>query len=163
MKGLVFISNLQRAIATRQVARAEQTLVSRGLSPEIEIREYPSAGVGTGTHLRAAFESGSGSYTSLGERGVPSERVASLSVECLCDYIASGAAVDRFMADQLILPLSFASGESFYTCEKVTKHLLTNAQVVEMFALATVTVDGEAGQPGQVRIIPAQTADGCSH
>ena len=159
VRGRVFISNLPRTIAARQLAAAERTLLSRGLSPEIEIRDYPSQGTGTGTHLRASFENGSGSYTSLGERGVPAERVASFSAECLCNYIDSGAAVDRFIADQLILPLSFASGESFFTCEEVTQHLLTNSQVVEMFAPVKVKVDGEIGQPGQVQITPRTTAD----
>ncbi len=157
--GQVFISNLNRTIAARQVAQAEQMLISHGLSPEIEIREYPSPGPGTGTHLHAAFESGSGSYTSLGERGVPAEQVAALSAQSLRHYMDSGAAVDRFIVDQLILPLSFAAGESFFTCEQVTQHLLTNAQVVERFVPVTVEVEGEVGHPGQVRITPGNTAD----
>lgn len=152
--GRVFFSNLKRSIAARQLARARQMLLSHGLSPEIEIREYPSPGAGAGTHLRAAFQNGSGSYTSLGERGVPAERVASSSAKRLCDYVDSGAAVDRFIADQLILPLAFARGESFFTCEQVTEHLLTNAQVVEMFLPVRVEVSGEVGHPGQVRVIP---------
>ena len=157
--GRVFISNLKEAIAARQAEKAEQILASRGLSAEIEVREYASPGAGTGTHLRAAFENGSGSYTSLGERGVPAERVASLSAECVADYIDSGAAVDRFIADQLVLPLCFARGESFFTCEQVTMHLLTNAKVVEMFVPVRVNVDGEVRRPGQVRIIPAQAEE----
>lgn len=154
LTGSVFFSNLNRTIATRQVAQAQEILADRGLSAEIEIREYPAQGAGTGTHLRAAFENGSGSFTSLGERGVPAERVASLSAESVCDYVASEAAVDRFIADQVILPLVFASGESFFTCEQVTQHLVTNAHVVQMFVPAKVEVDGEVGHPGKVRIIP---------
>ncbi len=152
--GRVFFSNLKRSIAARQLARAQQMLVSHGLSPEIEIREYSSPGEGTGTHLRAAFENGSGSYTCLGERGLPAEQVAWSSAKRLCDYVDSGAAVDLFMADQLILPLAFAGGESVFTCEQVTEHLLTNARVVEIFMPVKVMVKGEVGHAGQVRVVP---------
>jgi RNA 3'-phosphate cyclase len=156
--GRVFFSRLKRSVATRQAARAEEILHSRGLSAEFEIREYPSPGAGTGTHLRAAFENGSGSYTSLGERGVPAERVAASSAESVFEYIDSGAAVDRFIADQLVLPLSFASGESCFTCEQVTQHSVTNAHVVQMFLPVEVEVDGEAGHPGRLRIAPQEGA-----
>jgi RNA 3'-phosphate cyclase len=158
VRGLVFISNLKKAIADRQLAEVQKNLLSLGISPEMELREYSSPGTGTGTHLRAAFENGSGSFTSLGERGVPAERVASISAGSVRDYIDSGAAVDRFIADQLILPLSFAGGESFFTCEQVTQHLVTNARIVEMFMPVRVKVDGELGQPGQVRIISERGA-----
>ena len=158
VKGLVFISNLKKAIADRQLAEVQKNLFSLGISPEIEIRDYPSPGTGTGTHLRAAFENGSGSFTSLGERGVPAERVASVSAKNVREYIDSGAAVDRFMADQLILPLSLTGGESSFTCEQVTPHLVTNARIVEMFVRVKVEVDGELGQPGQVRIISQRGA-----
>jgi len=152
--GRIFSSNLNENIAARQLAKAQQLLHSRGLSPEIEIRQYPSPGQGTGTHLRAAFQNGSGSYTSLGERGLPAARVASFAAECLIDYIDSGAAVDRFIADQLIVPLALAKGESTFTCEEITLHLLTNARVVEMFLPVKVETCGELGKPGRVRIIP---------
>jgi len=157
--GRVFFSNLKRSISTRQVAKADEILGSRGLSAEIEIREYASQGVGTGTHLRVAFENGSGSCTSLGKRGVSAERVAASSIESVFEYIDSGAAVDRFIADQLILPLSFASGESVFTCAQTTQHLVTNAHVVQMFLPVKVEVDGEPGRPGCVRVAPqkAQT------
>jgi RNA 3'-phosphate cyclase len=152
--GRVFFSNLKPGIASRQAVKAGEILHARGLSADIEIREYPSPGVGTGTHLRAAYENGSGSFTSLGERGLPAERVGASSAASVLDYIDSGAAVDRFMADQLLLPLSFASGESFFTCEQVTQHLVTNAHVVQMFLPVRVELDGELGQAGRVRITP---------
>ncbi len=154
MVGRVFFSNLNRSIALRQAATAREILRSRGLSPEIEIREYPSPGAGTGTHLHAAFANGSGSFTALGERGLPAERVAALSTESLCGYLDSGAAADRFIADQLLLPLAFASGESVFTCEEITQHLVTNAHVVQMLLPVKVELDGEPGHPGRVCITP---------
>ncbi len=155
VRGRVFFSNLDEKIARRQVEKAESLLRARGLEGEIEVREYPSPGAGTGTHLRAEFENGSGTCTSLGERGLPAERVAATAVQELLAYLDSGAAVDRFLADQLLLPLSLASGESTFTCEEVTQHLLTNAHVVQKFVAAHIEIDGQVGQPGTVRIAPS--------
>ncbi len=157
VSGTVFLSRLDRSIAERQLVKCEEMLSSRRLSGEIEVREYPSPGPGTGTHLRAAFDNGSGSYTSLGERGVPAERVASSCAESLCDYIDSSAALDRYIADQLILPLSLACDESLFTCELVTQHLLTNAEIVQMFIPMAVKVEGDLGQAAQMRIIPRKS------
>ena len=158
--GKVFLSNLDAKIARRQLEKAESLLGARGLEADFEVREYASPGPGTGTHLRAEFENGSGSYTSLGERGLPAERVATTAVEELLAYVDSGAAVDRFLADQLLLPLSLASDESAFTCEEVTDHLLTNAQVVRRFVATNIQIDGEMGQPGTVRIAPkAETGE----
>jgi RNA 3'-terminal phosphate cyclase (ATP) len=152
--GRVFFSNLKPNIAERQVAQAEKLLAPHGLSPEIEIREYPAPSPGTGTHLHAAFDNGSGSCTALGEKRISAEKVASSSAEAICNYIDSGAALDRFIADQLILPLSLASGESAFTCDEVSQHLLTNVAIVQMFLPVKVEVDAEIGSPGTVRIIP---------
>ncbi len=152
--GRVFFSNLKTNIAERQVAQAEKLLAAHGLSPEIEIREYPAPSPGTGTHLHAAFDNASGSCTALGEKRISAEKVASSSAEAICNYIDSGAALDRFIADQLILPLSLASGESAFTCEEVSQHLRTNVAIVQMFLPVKVEVDGEIGSPGTVRITP---------
>ena len=44
-------------------------------------------------------------------------------------FLATGAAVDPYLADQLILPLALASGSSELTTSRITQHLLTNAEV----------------------------------
>jgi len=154
--GRVFLSNLKSAVAERQVAQVQEILARRGLSADIQVREYPAQGPGTGTHLRAAFANGSASYTSLGEKRISAEKVASSSAESLLNYIDSGTALDRFIADQLILPLSLASGDSAFTCDEVTQHLLTNAAIVRMFLPVKLEVEGEVGSPGKVLITPQQ-------
>jgi len=55
------------------------------------------------------------------------EQVAEEAAEDLLRHHASGAAVDRHLADQLVLPLSVATGPSRFTVEQVTRHLETNA------------------------------------
>jgi RNA 3'-terminal phosphate cyclase (ATP) len=47
-------------------------------------------------------------------------------------YLGSGAAVDEYLADQLMIPLALAGGGSF-SCESVSQHATTNAAVIEAF------------------------------
>ena len=53
-------------------------------------------------------------------------------------YAATDAPVDEHSADQLILPLAFAEGASEYRVSRVTKHLLTNVEVVRKFILRRI-------------------------
>jgi RNA 3'-terminal phosphate cyclase (ATP) len=51
--------------------------------------------------------------------------------------------------------LAVAAGPSRYTAERVTRHLTTNAWVVERFGLARIAIEGAEGEPGAVTISPA--------
>jgi RNA 3'-terminal phosphate cyclase (ATP) len=46
------------------------------------------------------------------------------------EFFATDGAIDERLADQLVLPLVFASGVSDLRTAKVTQHLLTNAAVL---------------------------------
>jgi RNA 3'-terminal phosphate cyclase (ATP) len=70
-------------------------------------------------------------------------------------YLRGDAALDRYLADQLLLPLALTAGPSEFTTEAVTDHLLTNAWVVNRFFPDRVRVTGRAGEPGSCSIGPA--------
>jgi RNA 3'-terminal phosphate cyclase (ATP) len=55
-------------------------------------------------------------------------------------------AVDPYLGDQLILPLSLATGESVFTTATASSHLLTNIQVVQHFLNASIRVEQSAGR-----------------
>jgi RNA 3'-terminal phosphate cyclase (ATP) len=60
--------------------------------------------------------------------------------------------VDPHSADQLLLPLAIADGDSEYHVSEVTRHLTTNAAVVKMFLDREIAIDGDEGIPGVVRV-----------
>ena len=55
--------------------------------------------------------------------------VASLALR----FLSSGAVLDEHAADQLLLPLSLAPGDSVFTTPEVTAHLRSNAALLEQF------------------------------
>lgn len=152
VRGLSASSNLPKHIRTRQERAALQALRSSGVNARVEVVDAPSKGQGTVVFLWIEFENAVAGFTSLGERGKPAERVAEEAADELLDHLHSDAPLDRYLADQLVLPLALAGSPSQFTTGMVTQHLLTNAWVVNRFFPDRVHVQGEQGQPGLCQI-----------
>ncbi|NOZ23955.1 MAG: RNA 3'-terminal phosphate cyclase [Planctomycetes bacterium] len=149
---LSVVSNLPGPIAQRQAVQAEKKLVKQKRPVEVEIADLPSPGKGTMLFLQARFERSEACFFGLGAIGKRAERVADEACAQLLSFLRTEGAVDRFLADQLLVPLSLASGESRFTTERITQHLLTNAEVIRMFLPSEVHIEGELNQPGTVTV-----------
>jgi len=155
LKRLEFIavsSNLPAHIAKRQCETARLRLAAAGAPLDADTREVPSIGAGTMSLAVARFEEGAGGFSALGQRGKPAETVASEACDGLLNFINSPAALDRHLADQVVLYATLAAGETRLTTEKITRHLLTNLWVIGQFVGGRFDVQGEEGQPGSVWI-----------
>ena len=133
------MANLNREIAERQKRQALGRLVSISAKlgqPDIQIKihEFPSSTKGTVLLLLAEFENGSACYYALGELGKPAERVADEAVDALLEFLETEATLDQYLADQLILPLSFAAGPSLLHTSQITQHLVTNAEIMRIIS-----------------------------
>jgi RNA 3'-terminal phosphate cyclase (ATP) len=60
--------------------------------------------------------------------------------------------VDEHSADQLLLPLAFSPDASEYRTSNVTRHLTTNIDTIRRFVDRDISLDGEVGRPGTVRV-----------
>ncbi len=146
--GISAVANLDVSIAERQRNRA----LGRLASADITVVKMPSLFRGTMLLLIGEFEHSRCCYFGLGARGKPAERVADEAVDQLLEFLGEDGAIDERLADQIILPLAFASGTSHVRTSKVTQHLLTNAEVLRTCLSLDVKVDGDIGRPGLVRI-----------
>lgn len=148
--GLSAVSRLPRSIAERQRHRAEARLAAARVTAEITLEEDTTAR-GPGTLVFLAVRGRAG-FSALGRRGIPAEGVADEAVDSLLAYLASEAAVDDHLADQLVPFLAFARVDSAFTCPTLSPHLRTVAWVVQRFLPVRITVD--EGPPAKVRISP---------
>lgn len=89
-------------------------------------------GPGNVLMLTLRYENLTEVFTGFGERGVTAENVARQVCREVLDYLASGAAVGNYLADQLILPLALA-GQGSFTTTAPSQHLLTNIAVIQRF------------------------------
>jgi RNA 3'-terminal phosphate cyclase (ATP) len=157
ISGISAVANLKLSIADRQKRKAINGL--KGLEwkegrPNLRIKRVnmPSRFKGTVLILMAKFEMGRACYFSLGEIGKPAEHVAEEVVTALKQFVTTGAAVDQYLADQLLIPLSLAQGVSEISTNQITKHLLTNAHIVQLFSPVQIDIQGDLGAPGLVRV-----------
>lgn len=150
ISGISAVANLPEHIARRQrIAAVERLAGYRPVRVQEAILE--AYGQGTVIALLARFEGGSGCHFALGERGKPAEEVGAEAGKDLRRYLNSEAAVDRYLADQLLLPLALVPGRSVYTGESITDHLMTNAAVVRAFLPKTV-ISIEELPDGRVKV-----------
>lgn len=89
-------------------------------------------------------------FHALGARGKPAEQVADEAAEAFLSFQHRGLALDRRLADQLVLYLALAQGPSGFTTEAITRHLITNIWVIEEFLGPTFQVRGSLGEPGTI-------------
>lgn len=154
IQGLSAVANLPEEIAERQRGRALRRLQTLNSDVDIAIEHLPARSPGTVLALLARFERGQACFFALGERGKRAERVADEAVDDLLGFLATGAAVDRWLADQLLLPLALADAASTLRTSEVTLHLLTQARVIQAFLPVEIRIEGELGQPGTVYLMP---------
>jgi RNA 3'-terminal phosphate cyclase (ATP) len=140
------VSNLPMSIGERQRDQLIRRFHSHGFkTPRVEMVNAPSQGTGTLVFLMCSFEGGTAGFTSLGQKGKRAEEVADDAFSALFQFLASDAAVDEHLADQLILYMALAKGRSSIVTERITTHLKTNMWVVEQFLPVTFRVDESKG------------------
>jgi RNA 3'-terminal phosphate cyclase (ATP) len=127
------VANLPLSIAERQLNRATNRLAEQGLAPQGETGTVESPGKGSFCFIRADFENVRAGFSALGELRKRAERVADEAVEDFLGYWNDPGALDRHLADQVVLYMALAEGESTVTVSKITEHLKTNIWVIEQF------------------------------
>lgn len=154
IRGYSSVANLNRKIAVRQRQQVLRRLGDRYKLNDIRIIELDARTKGTTICLIGEFEHSQCCYFALGELGKPAEKVADEVVDQIEKFLATDAAIDEFLADQILLPLSLAENKSTFTTAKITNHLITNAKVIEQFLPVSININGALNSPGLVTIEP---------
>lgn len=150
--GLAAVTNLPAHIPQRMANRANKMLRSAGLPANVEALRARGVAAGAGIFLAADYCNGTVGFSALGRPGLPAEKVAeSACEELLAHHLVEAAAVEPRLADQLVLPLALASGDSAMTISRISQHTLTAIDIVREFLDVRVKVDRE-GEGGTVSI-----------
>jgi RNA 3'-terminal phosphate cyclase (ATP) len=160
------VGGLGFEIADRQAARALRGLREAGIHAQAERVPVP-APRSRGGHVLivSTFERTRAGHGAVSARERAPEQVADDAVRAFRDHLASGAALDRHLGDQLLLPAALiAAGflppppglvpATRYTVEAVTRHLTTNAEVIRRFLDVELSILGREEGEGEVRVQP---------
>ena len=156
IQGVSSVTGLPMSIAERQKHQAEYRLKSIKCPVKIEMVDVPGVGQGTMLLLLPRCENGQACYYGLGARGKRAEAVADEAADALLAFLHGGAAIDEHMADQIVLPLAVAAGESVIATPRITQHLLTNIAVIRHFLRVEFVVEGELNAEGKVIVRPGR-------
>jgi RNA 3'-terminal phosphate cyclase (ATP) len=139
VSGISHCSNLPQHVAERQAASAIERLHESGYVAEIlqEVSRLPSTGSGI-----TIWTAGKGA-SSLGERGLPAEKVGQRAAEEMERELCSPAAVDVHLADQLIPYLALAGGS--YSVREISRHTKTNIWTAGHFLEAKIEIKERYG------------------
>lgn len=119
-------------VAERQAAGATDELEDADIAVrDTTVTYHDVQSTGTSITVVGHCEAGYAGGDAVGERGVPAEDVGYTAAEALIDAVDTPAAVDRHLADQLLLPLALAGGQ--VAIPSVTDHVETNLAVLEAF------------------------------
>ena len=141
VRGLAVVTQLPDHIPQRMANHAENLLFQANLPAQIKPVGERGIGQGAGIFLTAEYEHSRAGFSALGRRGIPAEQVAETAVEELLNFHAQVAPVDSFLGDQLLLPLALSSQASQYRVASISKHLTTNAWVIEQFGFASIAIE----------------------
>jgi RNA 3'-terminal phosphate cyclase (ATP) len=142
-QALSVASQLPEHVAQRQAARLLARLQNT----------LPVSTVAAGGHAPGSFVFLWGpraGFSALGARGKPAEQVADEAADAYLAFRECGAALDRHLADQILLYLALAQVPSTFTTEAVTSHLRTNIWVIEQFLGPKFEIRGNLGEPGEI-------------
>jgi len=115
------------------VDKCNEVLKSRGYKAQIEVI-YDNLASQRGAALTIYAETSSGVIIGADRAGEPrrtSEEIAKYVARNLIDDLATGATVDRYLADQLIFYAALADGVSEYRIPRLTEHVETNLWLAE--------------------------------
>lgn len=153
-------------VAERQAARALRLLREAGIAAQAERVPMPSrASRGGHVLVVSTFQRGRAGHGAVSVRERSPEQIAEEAVGGFRAYLEGGAAVDRHLGDQLLLPAALiAAGlvpappgivpSTRYTVDAVTKHLTTNAEVIRRFLDVEIAILGRQDEEGEVRVQP---------
>jgi RNA 3'-terminal phosphate cyclase (ATP) len=146
-------SNLPEHVRQRQAKQADHILRKQGIKPQVKSIDPPSPGQGTAVFVLAEYDEARAGFTSYGRIRKPAERVAEEACRGFARFHKRGRPVDRYLADQLLLPLALADGDSQYAASEITQHLVTNAWLIQQFLDVRIVIEGEEREPGIVQVV----------
>jgi RNA 3'-terminal phosphate cyclase (ATP) len=149
---LIAYSHIGEAIPQRAASHLMTLSRQAKLQFEIELKKVEAVSPGVHVTICAKFERGFGSGSMMGTRGVRIESVATSAFDQLFDFLQSKAAVDSYLADQILLTSVFATAPVTFSVSNISSRLLTAIWVIKQFMPIHITVNGQEGQAGLVSI-----------
>jgi RNA 3'-terminal phosphate cyclase len=139
------VSHISRSIAEAEVGIVGNQM--RDLALERSVREVDALGPGNYSCVRLCYDHATVIISAVGTYGKSRKAVANEVVHQIRDFVKSGTACEKHLADQLLVPLHLFFGwdkewDEYYdgwvtnwnlAIQKETSHFTTNQRVISAF------------------------------
>ncbi|MGE0786951.1 MAG: RNA 3'-terminal phosphate cyclase [Sandaracinaceae bacterium] len=132
LEARAIVANLSEGIARRELSVVADRLRAERVSVASGTVRSPGPGNALWILARDSRTGLANVFSEIGERAVSAETVANRAVDALDAWRTSGATVEPYLSDQLLLPMAIAGGGAFTTSE-LTMHARTNREVIAAF------------------------------
>lgn len=127
------LSLKEKKVAERQIFGAREILKKLNLPIEEKVEYYPTSCLGSNITLVAIFENTIIGTDNLGKLGKKAEDVGKEAVLELLKEEGSKAALDKHLADQILIYMALSGKKSEVSVSEITTHCQTNIWVIEKF------------------------------
>ncbi len=131
------VSGIPEAIARDEVEMVSNVFDLNNFQKQV--LQVDSEGPGNLLLLKLASMDSVAMFTGFGQQGVSRKKIAGSVCNEAKNFLSSGANLDFYMADQILLPLSLCGGGAF-TTNKLDSHVVTNIEVIKKFLPVDVEV-----------------------
>ena len=132
----------EKKVAERQVFGAKEVLGKLNLEIEEKIEYAKTKCPGSSLCLVAEFEKTTIGSDNLGKLGKRAEDIGRETAISLLEEEKTGASLDKFLADQILIYMALTKGESKVTVSQITSHLKTNIWTIEKFVKGKFKIEG---------------------
>lgn len=157
--GMSVVSNVGQGVGERQLKATLKQLKAANLQAQVRASDAQANGRGTIVFLTAEFDNIRAGFSTLGEKGMPAEKVAENTVTELKNFIGKQVCLDHYLADQLIPFVALCGERVEMNVSKITSHLKTNLWVTQKFIAIDYSLRGPMGYPGTLTIEPAKAPE----
>jgi RNA 3'-terminal phosphate cyclase (ATP) len=124
-------ANIPGHVAVRELSEVARLC---GWPQEVlRVEQVKCHGSGNTLSLRLHYEHCAEVVESIGQVGVPAEKVARQAVKAMQRFLAAKVPVGEHLADQLLLPMALGEGGVFHT-QAPSRHARTNRDVIKRFS-----------------------------
>jgi RNA 3'-terminal phosphate cyclase (ATP) len=152
IKFTAMVSGFDGTMLDKMVQIGSERVGGRDVEVEVIPRHYPGPDKASFACFYARFTNTDAAFCTLGRQDEDPVAVVSEAAARLISFLGNRCVVEEHLADQVLLYLLLAEGNSVISVPRITSHLLTNIWVLGQFFPGRIKVDGILDEQGRIYV-----------
>jgi RNA 3'-terminal phosphate cyclase (ATP) len=152
IKFTAMVSGFDSVMLDKMVQIGSERVGGRDVEIEVIPRHYAGPDKASFAGFGAHFTNTNAAFCTLGRQDEDPVAVVSEAAARLISFLGNRCVVEEHLADQILLYLLLAEGNSVISVPRITSHLLTNIWVMGQFFPGRIKVDGILDEQGRIYV-----------